>query len=254
MGKCGDEIEQPKALLPPASWPTSWWYIWCPDSNAWWPQLTSSCWHPSTSYWGYDLKYQGGIGWWWWDMAPKSKKLPDNNHRLPKDWKQVLKDDYQTAAIPWSHPKLCSWSLCPLRAKPCPWGGCGLAIWARSPCESSQHRLFGQSDAYQKQPSGKFVIVRMECTGWTVVHGFPSWVGMVLALWRVDGWVIIWSFLVMFWVTFWCFVYFIITSFIFMHEGLCWEFTMWGIMFEMFLFGKGIVAAIGVGLWLSCNW
>jgi hypothetical protein len=45
--------------------------------------------------------------------------------------------------------------------------------------------------------------------------------GYFLALWRVDRWVIIWSFLVRFWVSLWCFVYFIITSFIFMHEGLC---------------------------------
>jgi len=34
----------------------------------------------------------------------------------------------------------------------------------------------------------------MECTGWTVVQGFALWVGIFLALWRVDGWVIIWSF------------------------------------------------------------
>jgi hypothetical protein len=60
----------------------------------------------------------------------------------------------------------------------------------------------------------------MECTGWTVVQGFALLVGIFLALWRVDGWVIIWSFLVRFRVSFWCFVYFIIASFIFIHEGL----------------------------------
>jgi hypothetical protein len=69
--------------------------------------------------------------------------------------------------------------------------------------------------------SCKLVGVRMECTGWTVVRGFALWVGIFLELWRVDGWVIIWNFLVMFWFSFWCFVYFIITSFTMMHEGLC---------------------------------
>jgi hypothetical protein len=34
----------------------------------------------------------------------------------------------------------------------------------------------------------------MECTGWTVVQGFVVKVGNFLALWRVDGWVIIWNF------------------------------------------------------------
>jgi hypothetical protein len=73
-----------------------------------------------------------------------------------------------------------------------------------------------------KQPrSCKLVVVRMECTSWTVVRGFALWVGIFLELWSVDGWVIIWNFLVMFWFSFWCFVYFIITSFIMMHEGLC---------------------------------
>jgi hypothetical protein len=69
-------------------------------------------------------------------------------------------------------------------------------------------------------PAAKLVVERMECTGWTVVQGFALWVGKFLALWRVDGWVIIWRFLVRFWVSFWCFAYFIITSFIFMHKGL----------------------------------
>jgi len=85
-------------------------------------------------------------------------------------------------------------------------------------------------------------------------QGFELWVGIFLALWMVDGWVIIWSFLERFWVSFWCFLHFIIPSFIFMHEGLCWEFTMLGLIIETFIFGKGIVAAIGLRVWLSCNW
>jgi len=92
------------------------------------------------------------------------------------------------------------------------------------------------------------------CTGWSVIEEFVLWVRMFLALWRADRWVIIWSFLVRFWVSFcWC-VYFIITSFIFIHKGLCWEFTMLGLIIEKFVFGKGIVAAIGLGVWLWCNW
>jgi hypothetical protein len=59
------------------------------------------------------------------------------------------------------------------------------------------------------------------CTGLTVIQRFVLWVGIFLALWRVDGWVIIWSFLVRFWVSFCCFVYLIHTSFIFMHKALC---------------------------------
>jgi len=59
--------------------------------------------------------------------------------------------------------------------------------------------------------------------------------------------------LVRFWVSFWCFVYFIITSFIYMHGGLCWEFTKLGLIVEMFLFWKGIVAVIRLHVWLSCN-
>jgi len=54
-----------------------------------------------------------------------------------------------------------------------------------------------------------------------VVQGFGLRVGISPTLWRVDGLVIIWSFLVRFGVSFWCFVDFIITSFIFMHEGVC---------------------------------
>jgi len=66
--------------------------------------------------------------------------------------------------------------------------------------------------------------------------------------------VIIHSFLVRFWISFWCFVYFIITSFICMHKGLCWEFTILGLIFEVFGFGKGIVAMTGLHVQQSCNW
>jgi hypothetical protein len=62
------------------------------------------------------------------------------------------------------------------------------------------------------------------------------------------------EFLVRFWVSFWCYVYLIITSFIFMHEGLWWEFTMSGLIFETCIFRKGIVAVTALCVWLSCNW
>jgi hypothetical protein len=78
-----------------------------------------------------------------------------------------------------------------------------------------------------------------------VVHGFALWVGIFLALWKVDRWVIIWSFLVRFWVSLWCFVNFIITSFKFMHEGQCSGFHMLGQILKRFIFGKGIVAVLG---------
>jgi len=125
---------------------------------------------------------------------------------------------------------------------------------ARSHCESSHCRLFGQQEAHKQPHSCKLVVVRMECTGWTVVQGLALWVGIFLALWRVDEWVIICSFLVRFWVSVRCFVYYIITSFIFTHQGLCWEFTRLGLIIETFIFGNSIVAAIGLHVWLSCNW
>jgi len=78
----------------------------------------------------------------------------------------------------------------------------------------------------------------MQCTGWRGVQGFALWVGIFLALWRLEGWVIIWSFLVRFWVSFWCVVYFIMKSVEFMHEGLCGEFMMFGLIVEMFFLGK----------------
>jgi len=99
--------------------------------------------------------------------------------------------------------------------------------------------------------SCKVVIVRKECTGWTVHQGFALWVCLVLAYWRVDGWVIIGSFLEMFWVSFWCFVYFIFTLLIFMHEGLYWEFIMLGLIIETLVFGEGRVATIELSVSLS---
>jgi len=57
-----------------------------------------------------------------------------------------------------------------------------------------------------------------------------------------------------FWVSFWCFVYFIITLVIFMHEGLCREFMMLGLIIQKGVFGQGIVAVEWLHVWLSCNW
>lgn len=39
------------------------------------------------------------------------------------------------------------------------------------------------------------VFDRMQCTDWMVIQGFLLKVGIFLVLWRVDGWVIIWSIL-----------------------------------------------------------
>jgi len=184
---------------------------------------------------------------------PNQRRFPTTTTGFHKSGTETSKVHCQTAAIPWSYPKLCSWCLCQLLAKPCCWWGCGLVTQARSDCESSLSWLFCQNKAYKKPPRCKSV-VRMECGGWTAVQGFAWWVGFVLALWRVDGWVMIWCLLVRFWVSFWCFGYLIITSFIFIHEGLCWEFRMLGLIFGTVIFGKGIVAAIGLRVWLSCNW
>ena len=86
-----------------------------------------------------------------------------------------------------------------------------------------------------------------------VVQRFALWVSIFLTLWRANGWMIIWSFLVRFWGSFCCFVYLIITSFIVMHNGLYWEFTMLRLIVDTFVFGHGIVAVIGLRVWLSCN-
>jgi len=68
--------------------------------------------------------------------------------------------------------------------------------------------------------------------------------GYFLALWKMDAWVIIWTFLERFRVSVCCFVYFIISSVIFMYEELCCEFTMLGLIVEIPVFGKGTVAEI----------
>jgi len=112
------------------SWWTSWRPIWHPDAYVWWPQLPSSRWHLPTCSRGYDRWRRGGIRCWCWDVAPKPKKHLDNEYRLPKVRTEALKEVYQTAAIPWSHPKLCHWSLCQLRAKRCCWWRCGWATGA----------------------------------------------------------------------------------------------------------------------------
>jgi len=41
-----------------------------------------------------------------------------------------------------------------------------------------------------------------------------------------------------------CFIYFTITSVIFMHERLCCVFAMLGLIFGMIVVGKHVVAAI----------
>jgi len=128
--------------------------------------------------------------------------------------------------------------------------GSGLATQAQSHWEFSSCGFFAQQEASKLPPSCKLVIVRMQCTGRTVVQGLAEWAGIFLALWSVDGWVILWSLLERFWISFWCFISSIIASVIFMHEGLCWEFTMLGLIVEMHGFGKHIVAVIGLGVWL----
>jgi len=173
---------------------------------------------------------------------------------LPKIRTEALEENYQTPAIPRRHPKLCSWSSCRLQTMGCCCWGCGLLTRARSHCEFSPCELFGQYEVNKQPCSGILVVGRMEYTCWAVVQQLAWWVGFFLTLWRVDGGVIIWRFLVRFWVSVWCFVYFIITSFIFIHEGLCWEFMMVGLILETLAFGKGIVAAIGLLVWLSCTW
>lgn len=53
---------------------------------------------------------------------------------------------------------------------------------------------------------------------------------------------------------FWYFVYFVITSVIFIHEGLCRGFTILGYIVETYGFAKGVVAVIEPWVWLSCDW
>jgi len=187
-------------------------------------------------------------------MAAKFKSCPGNENWLPHVQMETSKADYQTVAIPWSHPKQCYWFLLQLQAKHCWWWGCGFAIWVQSHSQSSRCRLFGQLEVYKQPPSCKLVVVRMKCTSWMVVQGFRLWVGIFLSLWRVDGWVIIESFWVRIWVSIWWVVNCIIIPFIFMHERQYWEIKMLGLIIVMFHFGKGIVAAIGLHVWLSWNW
>jgi len=182
------------------------------------------------------------------------KSVSGQQNMLPYVWKKTSHEDYQTAHIPWNHPKTWSWSLCRLLAMYCFWWACSLAIYTQSHCGSSWCGLFGQWEWYKQPPSCPLVVVRIKCTGWMVIQGFVLCVGIFLALWRVDGWVIIWSFLERFWVSFWYVIYCIITSIIFMHEGLCWKFTMLWVMVETLVLEKGIVVAIGLCVWLSCNW
>ena len=111
MGKGGDEIQHSRAILRCLSWPTCWWPRWYPDSLAWWPQLLPSGWHPPTCSQGYDPSSGRGIKWYCWDVALKSKKLPDDENRLPNFWTVASKVDYRTVAIHWSHPEPCARSL-----------------------------------------------------------------------------------------------------------------------------------------------
>jgi len=149
MGKGGGEALLPYTYLHRVSWPTSRRHIWCPDASAWWLQLPSSRWHHPTSSLGYDQRYQGGIRWQYWDAAPESKMLPDDEIRLPHVWTEATEKYYQTAARHASHPKPWSCSLCRIRAKRCCWWGCGLAMWARSHCESSRSSLCVQLHVYK---------------------------------------------------------------------------------------------------------
>jgi len=109
MSEGGDEITQPNTFSQCFPQSSSRRHSCCADAYAWWPQLPCSGWHPPTSSWGYDWRYWGGTWWWCWDTAPRSKKLADNKNRYSNVWTEASKEDYQTAAIPWSHPILCSW-------------------------------------------------------------------------------------------------------------------------------------------------
>lgn len=95
--------------------------------------------------------------------------------------------------------------------------------------------------------------MRMKCTSGTAVQGFVRWVGIVLALWVEDRWVIISIFWERFWVTFSYFVDFIISLVIFIHKGLCCKFTMLGLIVVRRDFGIGTVSVMGLHVWLSCN-
>jgi hypothetical protein len=72
----------------------------------------------------------------------------------------------------------------------------------------------------------------------------------------LDGeqWVIIWSILHIIWVSFWWFVYCTTKLVIFKLDGLCEEFTMLGLIIEVIVFGKAIVAAIELIILQLGNW
>ena len=143
MGNGDDPLNPPNAYLCHLLWPTSRRHTWRPDAYSWLPQLPSSGWHPPTSSQGYDRQYRGEIGWRW-DVASKSEKISSNINRLAIVRMGASKEDYQTPRIPSSVPKLCCWSLCQLPAQCGYWWECGLAMRARSHCESSRCRLFHQ--------------------------------------------------------------------------------------------------------------
>jgi len=135
------EISWPNAFLRPLSWPTSRWHMWCPVASARWPQLPSCIWHPPTSSTWYDWQTRGGIGEWCWDEVPESRILPANEQRILKVWRDTSIEDYPTAGIPWSHPELCAWLFCRLRANGCWWRVCSMATRAQSHGESSRSAL-----------------------------------------------------------------------------------------------------------------
>jgi len=112
----------------------------------------------------------------------KIQETSQNKNTLPKVQMNASMKHYQTTALPWSYPKLCSWSLCWVWAKCCCWWWCGFAMRTWSDCESSHCSLFSQQEQYKQLNSCKWDIVRMEFTGWTVVQGLALWVGILQAL------------------------------------------------------------------------
>jgi hypothetical protein len=52
----------------------------------------------------------------------------------------------------------------------------------------------GQEEVPKQPPSCKFIVTRIERTGWILVEGSALWVRILLALWRVPRWEMIWSF------------------------------------------------------------
>jgi len=201
----------------------------------------------------YDRRYCGGIAWWSWGSAPTSKKLPNHEISLPMARNDASKVGYEEPAIPSSDPTPSSRSLCRWWAADHCWWRCGIATWAQSLSETSRCWRFGYFQGNRQHPCCTWVVVRMKFTG-MCVQGFPLRVGISLALWMVDGWVILWSCLERFWVSLWCVDYCIIKSVIFRHEWRCWEFILLGLIVKMLGFENGTVAEIGHHEWLSCDW